>query len=76
MQLYKKEHFNNYSEHRIMNRKKGIILSAFLETLVLAVLVFLFFSGVISFNLFIALAIVVGVLFSTAVLIIIKNSQP
>ena len=59
-----------------MNRKKGIVLSAFLETLVLAVLVFLFFSGVISFNLFIALAIVVGVLFSTALLIIIKNSQP
>lgn len=59
-----------------MKRKKGIILSALLETVVLAVLVALFFIGIISFNLFMALAIVVGVLFSTAVLIIIKNSKP
>lgn len=59
-----------------MKRKKGIILSALLETVVLAVLVALFFIGIISFNLFMALAIVVGVMFSTAVLIIIKNSKP
>lgn len=59
-----------------MNRKKGIVLSAVLETMVLTVLILLFFTGVISLNLFIALAVVVGVLFSTAVLIIIKNSQP
>ena len=59
-----------------MKRKKGIILSALLETVVLAVLVALFFIGIISFNLFMALAIVVGVLFSTAVLTIIKNSKP
>lgn len=59
-----------------MKRKKGIVLSAFLETMVLAILVLLFFKGIISFNLFIALSIVVGVIFSAAVLIIIKNTRP
>ncbi len=59
-----------------MKRKKGIILSAFLETLVLAVLVLLFFEEIISFNVFIALALLVGFLFSTAVLLIIRNTEP
>ena len=59
-----------------MKRKKGIVLSAFLETMVLAILVLFFFKGIISFNLFIALSIVVGVIFSAAVLIIIKNTRP
>ena len=59
-----------------MNRKKCILLSAIVETLVLAILVVLFFTECISFNLFIALALVVGVVFSTAVLIIIKKTNP
>ncbi len=59
-----------------MNRKKCILLSAFVETLVLAILLVLFFTECISFNLFIALALVVGVVFSTAVLIIIKKTNP
>ena len=59
-----------------MNRKKGILLSAIVETLVLAILLVLFFTECISFNLFIALALVVGVVFSTAVLIIIKKTNP
>jgi len=50
-------------------------MSAIIETLVLAMLVALFFTECISFNLFLALALVVGVLFSTAVLIIIKQTQ-
>ena len=59
-----------------MNRKKCILLSAFVETLVLAILLVLFFTECISFNLFIALTLVVGVVFSTAVLIIIKKTNP
>ena len=59
-----------------MNRKKGILLSAIVETLVLAILVALFVKECISFNLFIALALVVSVVFSTAVLIIIKKTNP
>ena len=59
-----------------MNRKKCILLSAFVETLVLAILLVLFFTECISFNLFIALALVVGIVFSTAVLIIIKKTNP
>ena len=59
-----------------MNRKKGILLSAIVETLVLAILLVLFFTECISFNLFIALALVVGIVFSTAVLIIIKKTNP
>lgn len=59
-----------------MNRKKGILLSAIVETLVLSILVALFVKECISFNLFIALALVVGVVFSTAVLIIIKKTNP
>ncbi len=51
-------------------------MSAFVETLVLAILLVLFFTECISFNLFIALALVVGVVFSTAVLIIIKKTNP
>ena len=59
-----------------MNRKKGILLAAIIETLVLAILLVLFFTECISFNLFIALALVVGIVFSTAVLIIIKKTNP
>lgn len=51
-------------------------MSAIVETLVLAILVALFVKECISFNLFIALALVVGVVFSTAVLIIIKKTNP
>ena len=51
-------------------------MSAFVETLVLAILLVLFFTECISLNLFIALALVVGVVFSTAVLIIIKKTNP
>ena len=51
-------------------------MSAFVETLVLAILLVLFFTECISLNLFIALAFVVGLVFSTAVLIIIKKTNP
>ena len=58
-----------------MNRKKGIILSAFIETLVLAILVLLFIKGCISFNLFLIFCVLVGILFSTAVLLIIIKTR-
>ncbi len=58
-----------------MKRKKGILLSAMLETLSLALLVVLFFEEIISFNLFLALTLVVGVVFSAAVVFIIRNTQ-
>ncbi len=58
-----------------MKRKKGILLSAMLETLSLALLVVLFFEEIISFNLFLALSLVVGVVFSAAVVFIIRNTQ-
>ena len=59
-----------------MNRKKCILLSAIIETLVLAILLVLFYTGCISLNLFIALAVVVGLVFSAAVLVIIKKTNP
>ena len=59
-----------------MKRKKGILLVAFVETLVLAILLLLFFTGTISLNLFIALAVVVGILSSAAMWVIFRNTQP
>lgn len=51
-------------------------MSAIIETLVLAILLVLFYTGCISLNLFIALAVVVGLVFSAAVLVIIKKTNP
>ena len=59
-----------------MKRKKGILLVAFVETLVLAILLLLFFTGSISLNLFIALAVVAGILSSAAMLVIFRNTEP
>ena len=59
-----------------MSRKKGIILSAIVETVVLAILMALFLKEFISFELFLILCVLVGILFSTAVLFIIKNTKP
>ena len=59
-----------------MKRKKGIMLAAFVETMVLAILVVLFFTGNISLNLFIALAVVAGLLSSAAILVIFRNTEP
>ena len=59
-----------------MKRKKGILLVALVETLVLAILVMLFFSGSISLNLFIALAVVAGILSSAAMFVIFRNPRP
>ena len=43
------------------------------ERLALTILLQLFFTGCISLNLFIALVVVVGLLFSAAVMVIIKK---
>ena len=59
-----------------MKRKKGILLVAFVETLVLAILVLLFFTGSISLNLFIVLAVMAGILSSAAMLVIFRNTEP
>ena len=59
-----------------MNRKKGILLAAVVETLVLAILVLLFFTGSISLNLFIVLAVMAGILSSAAMLVIFRNTEP
>lgn len=59
-----------------MKRKKGILLVAFVETLVLAILLLLFFTGTISLNLFIALAVVAGILSSAAMFVIFRNTEP
>ena len=59
-----------------MKRKKGILLVAFVETLVLAILLLLFFTGTISLNLFIALAVLAGILSSAAMWVIFRNTQP
>lgn len=59
-----------------MKRKKGILLVAFVETLVLAILLLLFFKGTISLNLFIALAVLAGILSSAAMWVIFRNTQP
>ena len=59
-----------------MKRKKGILLVAFVETLVLAILLLVFFTGSISLNLFIALAVLAGILFSAAMFVIFRNTEP
>ena len=59
-----------------MKRKKGILLVAFVETLVLAILLLLFFKGTISLNLFIALAVLAGILSSAAMWVIFRNTEP
>ena len=58
-----------------MKRKKGILLVAFVETLVLAILLLLFFTGSISLNLFIALAVLAGILSSAAMFVIFGNTE-
>ena len=59
-----------------MRRKKAIMLSALIEALVLGLLLVLFFTGVVSLNLFIALAVLVGLLSSAVVMVIIKKVEP
>ena len=59
-----------------MKRKKGILLVAFVETFVLAILLLLFFKGTISLNLFIALAVLAGILSSAAMFVIFRNTEP
>ena len=59
-----------------MKRKKGILLTAVVETLVLAILLLLFFTGSISLNLFIALAVLAGILSSAAMFVIFRNTEP
>lgn len=59
-----------------MKRKKGILLAAVVETFVLAILVLLFSTGSISLNLFIALAVLAGILSSAAMFVIFRNTEP
>jgi hypothetical protein len=59
-----------------MKRKKGILLAAVVETLVLAILLLLFSTGSISLNLFIALAVLAGILSSAAMFVIFRNTEP
>ena len=59
-----------------MKRKKGILLAAVVETFVLAILLLLFFTGSISLNLFIALAVLAGILSSAAMFVIFRNTRP
>jgi hypothetical protein len=59
-----------------MKRKKGILLAAVVETFVLAILLLLFFTGSISLNLFIALAVLAGILSSAAMWVIFRNTEP
>lgn len=59
-----------------MKRKKGFLLAAVVETFALAILVLLFFTGSISLNLFIALAVLAGILSSAAMFVIFRNTQP
>ena len=59
-----------------MKRKKGILLAAVVETFVLASLLLLFFTGSISLNLFIALAVLAGILSSAAMFVIFRNTEP
>ena len=59
-----------------MKRKKGILLAAVVETFVLAILLLLFFTGSISLNLFIALAVLAGILSSAAIFVIFRNTEP
>ena len=59
-----------------MKRKKGLALSALIETLILAILLVLFYTGSISLNLFLALAVVVGLISTFVVMVIIRKTEP
>lgn len=51
-------------------------MSALIETLILAILLVLFYTGSISLNLFIALAVVVGLISTFVVMVIIRKTEP
>jgi len=59
-----------------MNRKKAIVVSALVETVVLGTLITLFLKGVMSIELFLGFAVLVGIVFSLAVMLIFKHTEP
>lgn len=58
-----------------MERKKGILFISMIEMLLLALLVVLYLMNTLSLELFISLLVVVGIISSTALLLIIKKTQ-
>jgi len=59
-----------------MNRKKALLLITALQTAILLMLMVLFTSHAISLTVFIALAVVIGVIFSTVTILIVRKLPP
>jgi len=59
-----------------MNRKKALLLITALQTAILLMLMVLFTSHAISLTVFIALAVVIGVIFSTVTILIVRKLTP
>lgn len=59
-----------------MNRKKALLLISAIEFLLLAIICVLFVEGVIKLATFIAIALVLGVVSSAAIIVIVRKLPP
>ena len=59
-----------------MNRKKALLLISAIEFLLLAIICVLFVEGVIMLATFIAIALVLGVVSSAAIIVIVRKLPP
>lgn len=57
----------------MMNRKKALIMLLGLQSMLLALLIALFISNVISFTVFVPLIIFVGVVFSALTVVAVRK---
>ena len=59
-----------------MNRKKALLIIWVLQMVILAFLVVLYVSGVIKVSVFVPIILVVGVVFSAAIVIAVRKLPP
>ena len=57
----------------MMNRKKALVILFGLQSMLLALLIALFTSNVISFTVFVPLIIFVGVVFSALTVVVVRK---
>lgn len=61
------------NEEKMMNRKKALVILFGLQSMLLALLIALFTSNVISFTVFVPLIIFVGVVFSALTVVAVRK---
>ena len=59
-----------------MNRKKALLIIWVLQMVILAFLVVLYVSGVIKVSVFVPIILVVGVVFSAAIVLAVRKLPP